>query len=72
MDVKDNRNLLLVGQNTVSQNLPINFKNYQKGQHGFDAYDDNDQSREIMKKTVRNGSQNSKLYLDLSIQLKER
>ncbi len=36
----------------VSQNLPINFMNYPKGQHGFDAYDDNDQSREIIKKTI--------------------
>ena len=36
----------------VSQNLQINFINYQKGQHGFDAYDDNDQSREIIKKTI--------------------
>jgi hypothetical protein len=36
----------------VSQNLPINFINYPKGQHGFDAYDDNDQSREIIKKTI--------------------
>jgi hypothetical protein len=36
----------------ISQNLLINFINYQKGQHGFDAYDDNDQSREIIKKTI--------------------
>jgi predicted peptidase len=36
----------------VSQNLQINFINYQKGQHGFDAYDDNDQSREVLKKTI--------------------
>ncbi len=36
----------------VSQNLQINFINYQEGQHGFDAYDDNDQSREIIKKTI--------------------
>ncbi len=36
----------------ISQNLPINFINYPKGQHGFDAYDDNDQSREIIKKTI--------------------
>jgi hypothetical protein len=36
----------------VSQNLQINFINYAKGQHGFDAYDDNDLSREIIKKTI--------------------
>jgi dienelactone hydrolase len=36
----------------VSQNLQINFINYPEGQHGFDAYDDNDQSREIIKKTI--------------------
>ena len=36
----------------VSQNLQINFINYKEGQHGFDAYDDNDQSREIIKKTI--------------------
>lgn len=36
----------------VGQNLQINFINYQEGQHGFDAYDDNDQSREIIKKTI--------------------
>jgi len=36
----------------VSQNLQIEFINYAKGQHGFDAYDDNDQSREILKKTI--------------------
>jgi predicted peptidase len=36
----------------VSQNLQINFINYQEGQHGFDGYDDNDLSREIIKKTI--------------------
>ena len=36
----------------VSQNLQITFINYAEGQHGFDAYDDNDQSREIIKKTI--------------------
>lgn len=36
----------------VGQNLQINFINYPEGQHGFDAYDDNDQSREIIKKTI--------------------
>jgi hypothetical protein len=36
----------------VSQNLQINFINYAEGQHGFDAYDDNDQSREIIKETI--------------------
>jgi hypothetical protein len=36
----------------ANQNLPINFINYPEGRHGFDAYDDNDQSREIIKKTL--------------------
>ena len=36
----------------VNQNLQINFINYAEGQHGFDAYDDNDRSREIIKKTI--------------------
>lgn len=36
----------------VNQNLQITFINYAEGQHGFDAYDDNDQSREIIKKTI--------------------
>lgn len=36
----------------VNQNLKINFINYSEGQHGFDAYDDNDLSREILKKTI--------------------
>lgn len=36
----------------VSQNLQLNFINYAEGQHGFDAYDDNDRSREIIKKTI--------------------
>lgn len=36
----------------VSQNLQINFINYAEGQHGFDAYDDNDRSREIIKETI--------------------
>jgi len=36
----------------VNQNFPIIFINYPEGHHGFDAYDDNDQSREIIKKTI--------------------
>jgi hypothetical protein len=36
----------------INQNLQIEFINYREGQHGFDAYDDNDQSREIIKKTI--------------------
>ena len=36
----------------VSQNLQINFINYAEGRHGFDAYDDNDLSRDIIKKTL--------------------
>jgi hypothetical protein len=30
----------------------LTFINYAEGQHGFDAYDDNNQSREIIKKTI--------------------
>lgn len=36
----------------VNQNLQIELINFREGQHGFDAYDDNDQSREIIKKTI--------------------
>jgi hypothetical protein len=36
----------------VSQNLHIDLINYREGQHGFDAYADNDLSREIIKKTI--------------------
>jgi hypothetical protein len=36
----------------VNQNLQIDFINYREGQHGFDAYDNNAQSREIIKKTI--------------------
>ena len=33
-------------------NLPVTFINYPEGQHGFDIYDDNDKSREIIKYTI--------------------
>lgn len=36
----------------LTQNLPITSINYAEGRHGFDAYDDNDQSREIIKRTI--------------------
>jgi len=36
----------------LGQNLPLTLINYGNGRHGFDAYDDNDQTREIVKRTI--------------------
>jgi len=36
----------------VARNVPMVFINYSDGHHGFDCYDDNDKSREIIKQTL--------------------
>ncbi len=36
----------------VSNNVPIIFINYTEGHHGFDAYDDNEKSCQIIKQTI--------------------
>lgn len=40
-------------KNSVSNNIPITFVNNSKGQHGFDIYDNNENSRELIKQTIR-------------------
>jgi len=36
----------------ISNNIPLTFINDSEGRHAFDAYDDNNQSREIIKSTL--------------------
>jgi dienelactone hydrolase len=39
-------------QAALSNNLTIDFMNHPQGHHGFDVDDDNDRSREIIKRAV--------------------
>jgi len=36
----------------VAESVPLTFVNYAEGRHGFDLYDDNDKSRNIIKETL--------------------
>ena len=36
----------------LKKNLPVTLINYTNGLHGFDAYNDNDTTRMIVKRTI--------------------
>jgi hypothetical protein len=39
-------------ENAMTQNLPITLINYPTGLHGFDVYDNNETTRQIIKNTL--------------------
>ena len=47
-----NQTLASFYEKALNQNLPITLINYSNGVHGFDAYNDNETSRQIIKNTI--------------------
>ncbi len=47
-----NQSLSTFYDNAISQNLPITLINYPSGSHGFDVYNNNETSRQIIKNTI--------------------
>jgi dienelactone hydrolase len=47
-----NSGMELFLKNALEADVPIEFINYLRGRHGFDGFDDNDDSRRIIRRTV--------------------
>lgn len=47
-----NQSLATFYQNAIIQNLPVTLINYPTGSHGFDAYNNNETTRQIIKNTL--------------------